>query len=324
MSALLADYDYELPDELIASRPTAARDGSRMMVVDRAGGTVTHRMFHEFADMLAPGDLVVLNNSKVIKARLYSTERRVEIFLLERVAERTWKCFTKPGRKTRVGSVLEIAGTVARVVEVLPEGERIVAFDEEPNLERYGSVPVPPYFKREADEEDAKRYQTVYAEEEGSVAAPTAGLHFTEDILGRIPHAFLTLHVGAGTFLPVKTEKIEDHVMHEERYHISAQTAERVEVASRVVAIGTTVVRVLESQPVGALKACAGSTQIFIHPPFEFQRIGALLTNFHLPCSTLLMLVSALAGRELIRHAYAEAVRERYRFFSYGDCMFIV
>lgn len=324
MSTRLSDYHYELPAELIASRPPAERDSSRMMIVDRAAGTITHGWFRDFPGLLSDGDLVVLNDSRVIKARLISPGGGIEVFLLERVGPRIWKCLTKPGRKTRPGAVVMAGGTRLVVTEVLEGGERLVAFDEEPDLERYGTVPVPPYLKRDADAEDEGRYQTVYAKSDGSVAAPTAGLHFTGEILARIPHAFVTLHVGAGTFLPVKTEKVADHVMHEERYEISGEAAQAINKARRVVAVGTTVTRVLESQPPGPIGACAGRTSIFIHPPFEFRRVGALLTNFHLPGSTLLMLVSAFAGHDLIRRAYGSAVSERYRFFSYGDCMLIL
>lgn len=324
MSQRLADYSYELPQELIASRPAPTRDSSRMMVVDRTSGEITHRMFQDFPSFLREGDHVVLNDTRVIKARLLAPESRIEIFLLERLAERRWKCLTKPGRKLRAGAAVSIACTEARVLETLPGGERIVEFLEEPDLEKHGHMPVPPYFKRESDAGDDDRYQTVYAAHPGSVAAPTAGLHFTPEVLAKIPHSFLTLHVGAGTFLPVKTDRIEDHVMHEESYEISSATAEALNRARRIVAVGTTVARVLESRKEVRLEACAGRTAIFIYPPHPFRRVGALLTNFHLPCSTLLMLVSAFAGTDLIRRAYAEAVRERYRFFSYGDCMLIL
>jgi S-adenosylmethionine:tRNA ribosyltransferase-isomerase len=324
MSESLSDYFYELPEDLIASRPTENRADSRMLVVHRADGTVAHHQFREFPTFLRAGDIVALNNSKVIKARLRSEDGRIEIFLLERIRDRTWKCLTKPGRKARTGDSIPVAGTSATVLDVLEGGERIFRFETEPDLELHGAVPLPPYLKREADKTDDDRYQTVYAKHKGSVAAPTAGLHFTNEILAQIPHTFLTLHVGAGTFLPVKAEKIEDHAMHEETYSISEEAATDLNAAKRIVAVGTTVARVLESQPRGPLQARDGRTSIFIHPPFEFAHTGALLTNFHLPCSTLLMLVSALAGRELIRHAYDIAVRERYRFFSYGDCMLIV
>jgi S-adenosylmethionine:tRNA ribosyltransferase-isomerase len=260
----------------------------------------------------------------VIKARLLAEESRIEIFLLEQVGPRRWVCLTKPGRKTRVGAVVSIAGTEARVLEVLPDGERVVEFASEPDLEKSGHLPIPPYFKRDPDARDDERYQTVYASVAGSVAAPTAGLHFTPDMLAHIPHSFLTLHVGAGTFRPVKTQRIEDHIMHEERYEISAETALAINNANRIIAVGTTAARVLESRKEEKLTACSGRTDIFIHPPYKFHRVGALLTNFHLPCSTLLMLVSAFGGKELIRAAYAEAVKARYRFFSYGDCMLLL
>ncbi|MEI8386557.1 MAG: tRNA preQ1(34) S-adenosylmethionine ribosyltransferase-isomerase QueA [Verrucomicrobiota bacterium] len=323
MSNLVSDYFYELPQELVASRPAPARDGSRMMVVDRASGGISHRMFRDFPSFLREGDRVVLNNTRVIKARLLANEGRIEIFLLEPLGDRRWKCLTRPGRKMRPGAVVPIAGSEARVLESLPGGERIVEFLAEPDLDKHGHMPVPPYLKRESDAGDDERYQTVYSSHPGSVAAPTAGLHFTPEILARIPHSFLTLHVGAGTFLPVKSERIEAHVMHEERFEISQETAKAVNAAKRIVAVGTTVARVLESRKEDRLEACSGTTDIFIYPPYRFRRTGALLTNFHLPCSTLLMLVSAFAGRDLIRDAYAEAVRERYRFFSYGDCMLI-
>ncbi|MFA7342686.1 MAG: tRNA preQ1(34) S-adenosylmethionine ribosyltransferase-isomerase QueA [Terrimicrobiaceae bacterium] len=324
MSQPVADYFYELPQDLIACRPAPERDASRMMVVDRASGEITHRMFRDFPSFLREGDLVLLNDTRVIKARLLAPEKRIEIFLLEPLGDRRWKCLTKPGRKMRTGAAVAIAGTQARVLEMLPGGERIVEFLEGPDLEKHGHMPVPPYFKRESDAGDDERYQTVYASHPGSVAAPTAGLHFTPEVLAGIPHSFLTLHVGAGTFLPVKTDLIEDHVMHEESYEISDATAKAANDAARIVAVGTTVARVLESRKEEQLEACSGRTDVFIFPPYRFRRVGAMLTNFHLPCSTLLMLVSAFAGKDLIRRAYAEGIRERYRFFSYGDCMLVV
>ena len=324
MSDLVSDYDFELPPELIAARPLAERDASRMMVIDRARGTIEHRHFRDFPNYLNSGDLAVLNNSKVIKARLFSHDHRIEILLLEPMGPATWKCLVKPGRKMRVGDSCEIAGTTARVREVFPEGERLVAFDEPPDLDRHGIMPIPPYFKRDADAQDDIRYQTVFADTPGSVAAPTAGLHFTPETLATIPHALLTLHVGIGTFQPVKVEHLAEHRMHEERYTIPETTAQAINAAGRLIAIGTTSARVLESQPPGPVEAHSGSTNIFIHPPLKFHRVGALFTNFHLPKSTLLMLVSAFAGYETTQAAYAEAVRERYRFFSYGDCMLIL
>lgn len=324
MSHPVAGYSYELPQDLIASRPCERRDGSRMLVVDRASAEISHRKFCEFPSFLRPGDHVVLNNSKVIKARLLVPETNMEIFLLETCGDRRWKCLTRPGRKTRVGARIEIAGTEAHVVDVLAGGERIVEFSKEPDLEKFGHMPVPPYFRRDSDRLDDDRYQTVYAAAPGSVAAPTAGLHFTAEMLERIPHSFITLHVGAGTFQPVKTENIEDHVMHGERYEISAGTAAALNAAQRIVAVGTTAARVIESQLGKAINPGSGRTDIFIYPPYQFRHTGALLTNFHLPCSTLLMLVCAFAGKELVMEAYAEAIRERYRFYSYGDCMLLL
>jgi S-adenosylmethionine:tRNA ribosyltransferase-isomerase len=281
-------------------------------------------MFRDFPGFIRPGDMVALNDSRVIKARLLSQNPAVEVFLLENLGGNRWKCLVKPGRKLRVGVRIDIAGTVAEVAEVLPGGERIMEFGETPDLERHGHMPLPPYLGRGAEAADEERYQTVYAKNPGSVAAPTAGLHFTPEILAQIPHAFVTLHVGAGTFLPVKSETVAGHEMHEETYSISEETASRLNAATRIVAVGTTVARVLESQPAGELHAVSGRTSIFIHPPYDFRHAGALLTNFHLPESTLLMLVSAMAGRETIFRAYAEAIHERYRFYSYGDCMLIL
>lgn len=324
MSERVSDYHYDLPPELIAAHPAERRDASRMLVLHRGTGEIEHRMFRDLPGFTRPGDMVALNDSRVIKARLLSENPAVEIFLLENLGGNRWKCLVKPGRKLRAGVRIDIAGTVAEVAEVLPGGERIMEFGEMPDLDRHGHMPLPPYLGRGAEAADEERYQTVYAKNPGSVAAPTAGLHFTPEILAQIPHAFVTLHVGAGTFLPVKSETVAGHEMHEETYSISAETASRLNAAKRIVAVGTTVARVLESQPAGELHAVSGRTSIFIHPPYEFRHTGALLTNFHLPESTLLMLVSAMAGRETILRAYAEAIRERYRFYSYGDCMLIL
>ena len=324
MSHPVADYDYDLPQKLVASRPLARRDGSRLLVVDRASGKISHRMFRDFPSYLRPNDRVALNDSKVIKARLLAPEKNIEIFLLEPCGERRWKCLVRPGKKLREGAVVAIAGTEARVIDVLPGGERTVEFSSEPDVEKFGLMPVPPYFKRPPDEADIERYQTVFASAPGSVAAPTAGLHFTGKLLARIPHSFLTLHVGVGTFRPVKAELIEDHQMHEERYEISADSARELNAATRIIAVGTTSARVLESRLEPVLAACSGRTGIFIRPPYSFRRTGALLTNFHLPRSTLLMLVCAFAGRDLVMRAYREAVSECYRFYSYGDCMLVI
>jgi len=277
---------------------------------------------------LTPTDLLVLNDSRVIPARLHDASGKIEILLLEQHSPTLWTAMVRPGKKMRLGYSVELAGTRAVVCEVLEDGTRLLEFDQEPDLERHGKMPIPPYFHRPADEQDKERYQTVYARDPGSVAAPTAGLHFTHEILSGLNHAFVTLHVGAGTFQPVKTEDLSLHRMHAEHYTLSAEAVNRINEArasgGRIISVGTTTTRVLESQPHGALQSVSGSTDIFIRPPYEFRRIDALLTNFHLPGSTLLMLVSALAGRDLILAAYTEAVREKYRFFSYGDCMLIV
>jgi S-adenosylmethionine:tRNA ribosyltransferase-isomerase len=323
VSLRTADYDYPLPEALIARHPRPRRDASRMMVLHRAEQRIEHRSFADFPDYLRAGDLVVLNDTRVIPARAFSDDGRIEFLFLESCGEHLWKCLAKPGRKLQPGTVVTVGGVRGEVREVFPEGERLIAFAAAVDLERCGQVPLPPYLGRAAEAGDRLRYQTVYARVPGSVAAPTAGLHFTPELLARVPHAFLTLHVGVGTFRPVQVEDIAGHRMHAERFSVSAETAEKVNAARRVVAIGTTTARVLEAlgRP---LRAASGSTDIFIHPPYEFRAVDALLTNFHLPKSTLLMLVSALAGRDFILRAYAEAIAERYRFFSYGDCMLIV
>jgi len=356
MSTRLSDYDYELPAELIASRPVPERDASRMLVLERASGRVTHARVSDLPSFLSAGDLAVFNNSRVIRARIPVGENG-EIFLIEPLKVMTndqrlmtnetariegakiplkpishsslvtshyWKCLVRPGRKFRVGTRIALDGCEAHVTALHDDGCREIVFDRPPDLDKIGTIPIPPYFHREADAQDTVRYQTVFASEDGSVAAPTAGLHFTPQLLSKIPHTFLTLHVGIGTFLPVKTESLDDHKMHEERYTIPAKTAVSCNTAKRILAVGTTTVRVLESQPPGPLQTATGATSIFIRPPYEFQRVGALLTNFHLPCSTLLALVSAFAGRELILDTYRLAIAARYRFYSYGDCMLII
>ncbi len=324
LSERVADYDFALPAELIASRPLVERDASRMLVLHRREGLIEHRRFLDLPDYLRPGDLIVLNNSRVIKARLLSRNPRIELLLVESLGLGRWNCLVKPGRKMRPGFEFTIADVLARVTKILEDGSRIVEFDSEPDLERFGSVPIPPYLHRAADREDETRYQTVFAQSAGSVAAPTAGLHFTPELLTRIPHTHVTLHIGIGTFLPPKVERVADHRMHSERYSIGEEAARAINAAARVVAVGTTAARVLESQPAGPLAPHSASTSIFIHSPFTFQRVGALLTNFHLPKSTLLMLVCAFAGREQVLAAYAQAIEKRYRFFSYGDCMLLV
>lgn len=298
------------------------------MVIDRATGQWQHGRFREFPDLLEPDELVVMNNAKVVPARFYSDDERFEFLLLDGLESRRWRCLAKPGKKLRIGNQVICDGKVAEIIEIHPEdGSRTLFWlGETPDLERIGSLPLPPYMQREAGEADQDRYQTVYAEKPGAVAAPTAGLHFSEEILSRIPHTFLTLHVGAGTFRPVQTESIEAHRMHEERFEIESAAARAINDAEKVCAIGTTCVRVLEGarrDEQGQLLPQQGATSIFLYPPKAIRHVDRLLTNFHLPCSTLLMLVSAFAGRELMLAAYEEAVREEYRFYSYGDCMLI-
>ena len=322
MSTRLSDYDYPLPRELIAARPLRQRDASRMMVLRRDSETIEHRQFRELKSLLAPGDLLVLNDTRVLPARRVSDDGAVEFLFLERIAAARWKCLVKPGRKMRVGASTKIDNLELRVTEVLPRGERIVSLAQDVDLYAGGSMPLPPYIQRESDAADAEQYQTVFAREPGAVAAPTAGLHFTPAILGELPHTFVTLHVGPGTFRPVQSEDVTQHRMHSERFSISEETRRKIDNANRVVAVGTTVVRVLESSARTGERA--GKTDIFIYPPFDFRVVGALLTNFHLPRSTLLMLVSAFAGREFVLRAYEEAIRQRYRFYSYGDCMLIL
>lgn len=299
-----------------------------MMVIHRKGGQIEHRGFREFPSYLSPGDLLVLNDSRVIPARLHDATGKIEILLLEKHDPLRWKALVRPGRRMRMGASVEVAGTKATVIGIDGDGTRLLEFASPPDLDRHGSMPIPPYFHRPADDSDKERYQTVYARDPGSVAAPTAGLHFTPEILVSVPHAFLTLHVGAGTFQTVKHEDLSLHRMHSEHYTLSAETARKINgtraSGGRIMAVGTTTTRVLESQPPGHLEARSGSTGIFIRPPYQFHGIDALLTNFHLPGSTLLMLVSAFASRDLIMEAYAEAIREKYRFFSYGDCMLIL
>jgi S-adenosylmethionine:tRNA ribosyltransferase-isomerase len=319
----LSDYDYPLPKDLIARHPLPNRDASRMMVLNRTAQTIEHRTFADFATYLRPDDLVVLNDTRVIPAKVSSDDGRIGLLFLEAVGPNTWTCLVKPGRRMRLGAELTIGGVHGIVRDILSDGERVIAFDSEVDLETCGRMPLPPYLEREAEPDDSTRYQTVFARTPGAVAAPTAGLHFTPELLARIPHAFLTLHVGVGTFRPVQVENLVDHRMHSERFSISEETADRINSAPRIVAVGTTTTRVLESirRP---FRAESATTDIFIRPPYQFQVVGALLTNFHLPKSTLLMLISAFAGRDFICRAYDEAIRSRYRFFSYGDCMLIL
>ena len=354
-----ADFNFDLPGELIAQAPAPTRDASRLLVVHRKSGDIEHRTFREILDFLRAGDVLVFNNSRVIPARLRAvnpkTGGQFEIFLLEENRTNDWWAMMKPAKRARVGSELVLCdasgpiGIHATVLETNDEGHRRLQFSGVENilseLDRLGEVPLPPYINRPKSnraEADRESYQTVYAQPPGSVAAPTAGLHFTESLLAEIRArgvqiGFVTLHVGLGTFAPVKAETLSAHKMHEERYVVSKETARVINDAKResrrVVAVGTTSMRVLESVAEvhnGAMVASRGRTQIFIYPPRAFKIVDALLTNFHLPCSTLLMLVSAFAapgetrGREMVLAAYAEAIRERYRFFSYGDAMLLV
>jgi S-adenosylmethionine:tRNA ribosyltransferase-isomerase len=330
MSARLSDYDYVLPRELIAQRPLGRRQDSRMMILRRAEQKIEHRQFRELKTFLQAGDLLVLNDTRVLAARRFSDNGAIEFLFLERLGPMRWKCMVMPGRKMRVGATAKIGDIGLQVEEVTAEGERIVAFDKDVDVYAGGSMPLPPYVNRPSDETDAARYQTVFAREPGAVAAPTAGLHFTSEILDEIRHTFVTLHVGPGTFLPVRSEDVTKHRMHAERFSISSEAADKINDARRIVAVGTTAMRVLEtamrdSKPISRqIEALSGETDLFIYPPFTFRVIDALLTNFHLPRSTLLMLVSAFAGREFILRAYEEAVRDGYRFYSYGDCMLIL
>jgi S-adenosylmethionine:tRNA ribosyltransferase-isomerase len=326
MSSALSDYDYDLPRELIAQRPSERREDSRMMVLRRDQQTFEHRRFIELKTLLHPGDLLVLNDTRVLPARRFSNDGATEFLFIGRIGRRRWKCLVRPGRKMRLGARASIGNVSLRTEEILPDGERIVSLDEDVDLCASGSMPLPPYIGRESDEEDNARYQTVFAQAPGALAAPTAGLHFTEQILSEILHTFITLHVGIGTFLPVRSENLAEHRMPAERFSISAEAANKINNAQCIVAVGTTTVRVLESarSENGRLLAQEGSTDLFIYPPYRFRVVDLLLTNFHLSRSTLLMLVSAFAGREFLLRAYQEAIRERYRFYSYGDCMLIM
>jgi S-adenosylmethionine:tRNA ribosyltransferase-isomerase len=354
-----SDFDYHLPPELIAQEPATQRDQSRLLVLSRTDGSMEHRRFSDLPHYLRPGDVLVLNDSRVIPARLRGRNARsggeFELLLLEENGRNDWWVMLRPGRRARVGTEIVLTnldGTPAKarasVVEVNPEGHRRLRFegvsDVVQRLDKLGEVPLPPYIERAAPNlraEDRERYQTIYARVNGSVAAPTAGLHFTQPLLDQLREMgvavrHVTLHVGLGTFAPVKADRLEGHAMHEERYEVSRETADLLNQAKaagkRIVAVGTTVVRVLEAAAftTGRLAAGSGRTRIFLHPPCQFRMADAMLTNFHLPCSTLLMLVCAFAGpgttggRDRILTAYAEAIRERYRFFSYGDAMLIL
>lgn len=324
------DFDYHLPEELIASRPLENRAASRMMVIHRASGKIDHDMFSSFPFYVQENDRLILNDTRVIPARCFSDDGKIELLFLEQEAEKTWRALVKPGKKMRLGAEVTVAGVTGKVTAVHENGDRSIQWNDEIDLEKHGHLALPHYMKREDELSDKERYQTVFAREAGAIAAPTAGLHFTKELLEKIPHAFLTLHVGVGTFRPVQVEDPDEHVMHSEKYSITQENAELINQAARRIAIGTTVTRVLEhlakSEKVHRIPntSQSGATDIFIRPPYTFRAVDVLLTNFHLPQSTLLMLVSAFADRDLILHAYHEAVREKYRFYSYGDCMLIL
>jgi S-adenosylmethionine:tRNA ribosyltransferase-isomerase len=319
------DYNYDLPKDLIALRPPPDRGDSRLMLIDRRSGDITHHYFPELVDLVTAEELLVLNNTKVIPARIRFQTRNAEIFLLRQIDSRTWHCLVRPGPWFSVGREFVEPRFRGQVIAIFENGNREIRFTEPLNLEQAGEMPLPPYVEREPDVSDTERYQTVFASVPGAVAAPTAGLHFSPRILEQLPHEFITLHVGVGTFKPVKTDLITDHVMEVESFGIEPAAARRINEARKVLAVGTTTVRTLEAlmRKHNRIVPGIGQTSIFIYPPFQFKRVDSLLTNFHLPRSTLLMLVSAFAGRELILEAYRQAVAERYRFFSYGDCMLI-
>ncbi len=353
----ISDFDYYLPEELIAQKPADRRECSRLLVVHRDTGKIEHRHFYDIIDYLKAGDCLVLNNSKVLPARLYGvkekTGAKVEFLLIKRIEGDTWETMVRPGRKLKPGDIVVFSQEPllkATINDFGTDGTRIVDFEYDgvfmERLEEIGSMPLPPYIERSSDSEDRDRYQTVYCREEGSVAAPTAGLHFTEELLKKaedkgVELVYVTLHVGIGTFRPVKCENIEDHTMHFEEYSISEESAEVINRAKRegrrIISVGTTSTRTVESaayfdadaQTADGKAGCwqvrsgEGSTGIFIYPGYEFKIIESLITNFHLPKSTLLMLISALYDREKILAVYDEAVKQKYRFFSYGDAMFI-
>ncbi len=338
----IKDFYYDLPQEMIAQTPLEDRTASKLMVLDRATHEISHRHFYDICDYLNPGDCLVMNNTRVIPARLYGAKEnsggKIEFLLLKRINIDTWEVILRPGKKAKVGSRFEFGNGIlkAEVIEVRDDGNRIVRFEFdgvwEEILDRLGEMPLPPYIKEKL--KDKNRYQTVYSKIEGSAAAPTAGLHFTDELLEKIRQkgvkiAFVTLHVGLGTFRPVSVDKIEDHHMHSEYYEISKETADIInetrKCGGKIIAVGTTSVRTLESAALddGTIVPKSGDTQIFIYPGYSFKSIDSLITNFHLPESTLLMLISALYDREHIMAAYNTAIAENYRFFSFGDAMLI-
>ena len=339
---LKSDFYFDLPEEMIAQDPLADRSGSRMLMLDKTDGRIEHHIFKEIVDYLRPGDCLVLNNTKVLPARLSgrreNTGGAIEVLLLKRKGDDVWETLVKPGRKAKPGTrILFGDGCLqAEVLDVVEEGNRLIRFSYEgifeEVLDRLGEMPLPPYITHKL--QDKNRYQTVYARYEGSAAAPTAGMHFTKELLQKIADkgvdiAYVTLHVGLGTFRPVKADNILEHHMHAEYYQVTEEAAEKINRAKasggRVICVGTTSCRTVESAAGddGTLKAGCGNTEIFIYPGYRFKVLDCLITNFHLPESTLVMLVSALAGREQVLHAYEEAIRLKYRFFSFGDAMFL-
>ena len=338
----LKDFNYDLPEELIAQDPLEDRSSSRLMVLHKDTGRIEHKIFRDIIDYLNPGDCLVINDTKVIPARLMGikedTGAAIEVLLLKRNADDVWECLVKPGKKARTGARIVFGEglLVGEIVDVIEDGNRMIKFHYEgifeEILDKLGQMPLPPYITHKL--QDKNRYQTVYARNEGSAAAPTAGLHFTKELLEKIKEkgvnvVSITLHVGLGTFRPVKVDKIEEHHMHTETFNISKEAADTINRAraagGRVIAVGTTSCRTLESAAAddGTIPARSGDTDIFIYPGYKFKAIDCLITNFHLPESTLIMLVSALAGRDNIMNAYETAVKEKYRFFSFGDAMFI-
>lgn len=350
---LLSEYDYDLPEELIAQMPADKRENSKMMVLNRKDRTISHKHFYDIVDLIEPNTLLVMNNTKVLPARLIGhkdTGAKIEVFLLKSVENSEngclWDVLIKPSKRVKPDTIIKISDELSVkalkrleengewLVELIYEGENVLDV-----LHRNGQIPLPPYIERKIPNEDLKkldfeRYQTVYAKDEGSVAAPTAGLHFTKEILEKLQNkgvelAYVTLNVGLGTFRPVQCENVLEHKMHSETFEISEKASEQINQAKRegrkIVAVGTTTVRTLETayQKFGCIKPCHDHSELFIYPPFEFKVIDNLITNFHLPKSTLLMLVSALAGKDFIFEAYKEAIENNYRFFSYGDCMYI-
>lgn len=338
-----SDFYYDLPESYIAQTPTEPRDHSRLMEIDRKTGNITHGHFYNLCDILKKGDLLVMNDSRVLPARLYGKKEEtgsfIEFLLLEQKGDKIWEIICRPGKKAKVGAKFSFGDGLlkAEVIEVKDDGNRIVQFTCDGNfytvLDEIGQMPLPPYIT--AKLEDKERYQTVYSREIGSAAAPTAGLHFTKEMLKKLEEkgvdlAYVTLHVGLGTFRPVKVDEITDHHMHSEFYQVDEEAAEKINRAKdsghRVICVGTTSCRTIESaaDETGHLKPTSGWTEIFIYPGYKFKILDGLITNFHLPESTLIMLVSALAGREHVLAAYEEAVREKYRFFSFGDAMLII